>query len=65
MLWIILIIIVGLVVFTGGDIFGWIYKGIQAIYSLLGQGFAALLGCGFKIFMYIILALVLYALLFS
>lgn len=65
MLWIVLVIFVGLVVFTGGGILGWILTGIQYVFSIIAMGVANLIGCFVKLIVGIIFLRIVYAFLFS
>lgn len=65
MLWIVLVILVGLVVFTGGGILGWILTGIQYVFSIIAMGVANLIGCFVKLIVGIIFLRIVYAFLFS
>ena len=65
MLWIVLVILVGLVVFTGGGILGWILTGIQYVFSIIAMGVANLIGCFVKLIVGIIFLKIVYAFLFS
>ncbi len=49
------IIVVILVVFTGGGILGWILKGIGEIINLLAEGWSNIFGCLFWIFVVLLI----------
>ena len=53
------IIIVGLAIFTGGGILGWLLKGLGAIFEFLLEGWSSCLRVIFWIILIIILILAL------
>jgi hypothetical protein len=55
------IIIVGLAIFTGGGILGWLLKGLGAIFEFLLEGWSSCLRVIFWIILIIILILALAA----
>ncbi len=49
------IIIVGLIIFTGGGILGWLFKGLGAIFEFLLEGWGSCL----RVIVWIILIIIL------
>ncbi len=55
------IIVVGLAIFTGGGILGWLFKGLGAIFEFLLEGWGSCLRVIFWIILIIILIMALAA----
>lgn len=55
------IIVVGLAIFTGGGILGWLFKGLGAIFEFLLEGWSSCLRVIFWIILIIILIMALAA----
>ena len=55
------IIVVGLAIFTGGGILGWLFKGLGAIFEFLLEGWGSCLQVIFWIILIIILIMALAA----
>lgn len=57
------IIVLLVIIFTGGGLFGWLLRGMEVIFSFLIEGNQNCLGCIFKIIVAIIFLYVLAGLL--
>jgi len=50
MWWIIFIVFIILVLFTGGGLFGWLFQIIGRVAAFIAEGWLGFFGCIFKLF---------------